>query len=226
MVKKDKEEILKKSSLANIFKESDNPKYMEMRSSFRVRDSFPLEFYLQTPTSALKKKESYILTSTKDRRKTFLLEKGIIPPELFFKIEAMESDMFDVFSDIYRRIAVLSGKNIEPGDREEQTKNIKPENLGTCVDLSGGGLKFLCRTKFKPNDILKILISPKDVEYRFSISALVEVCKVILVEDGGPSQRYAVRVKYYAVNEDDLEIITQYTVLHHMEMGKSKKDQS
>lgn len=209
------------SSLRKILKEVDDHEYIKIRSSLRVADSFPVEFYLQTGKRAVEKKEDYINAPTKERKKRFLLDRGIVPPAIFQKISGMEADMFDVFADIYRRLAVMSGKDIGIEDEDSLTEKkvlVPEENTGTCIDISGKGLKFLCGTPFRPGDVLKIIISPTAAVPGFSVSALAEVMKTVLVEDGFQSQRYAVIVKYHAINEEDLGLLTRYTVLRHTEL--------
>lgn len=218
------EEKLEEISLKSLLNEIYDDDYRNLRSSLRVQDSFPVEFYLQSPEKIQEKEKSYSQIPTKERRKRFLLDKGIMPAQVYNKINSMESDYFDVFSDIYRKLAIMSGIDVEmePDEQEERQENARPENLGTCVDMSGTGLRFLCGTRFKPKDILKMIISPTAAKPRFSVSTLVDVVKTILVKDASPSERYAVVVTFRAINPEDMETMIQYTILRQMEQSKQK----
>jgi len=200
-----------------LLKDIHREEFRSRRSSLRIVDSFPIEFYLQSPGNILQKEKSYVRASSRERKRRFLLENGIMPPEVFLKIDAMGHDLFDVFSDIYRKIAAMSGIDLGLGEEEERTEDARPENLGTCIDMSGSGLRFLSGTQFQPKDVLKVLIAPPAAKPLFSISALVKVIRVHLVKDGPPARRYATLTKYYAINEQDLETLTRYTVLRQME---------
>ncbi len=218
------EEKLEETNLKSLLNEIHDDDYRNLRSSLRVQDSFPVEFYLQSSEKAKEKEKNYSLTPTKERRKRFLLDKGIMPAQVYNKINSMESDYFDVFSDIYRKLAIMSGIDVEmePDEQEERQENAKPENIGKCVDMSGTGLRFLCGARFKPKDILKMIISPTAAHPRFSVSTLVEVVKTILVKDASPSERYAVVVTFQAINEEDMETIIQYTLLRQMDIAKTR----
>jgi hypothetical protein len=175
-----------------------------------------MEFYLLSKEEAGQKKKDYMLRRTKDRRESAVstgVYAGYNETEILEKISYMDKALVEVILDIYRKVAALSTTVTQAKPKMEG------ENTGMCVDLSGTGLKIICTQKLKKGDILKLIIAPPKASPPFSVSALGEVMRV---EDVPPQpkqpKKYAIGIKHYAMHDDDMELITQYTFQLQREM--------
>ncbi len=197
-------------------KELHNNTYVAARESARIEDSFPMEFYPQPKEEAEQKKKDYLLRRTKDRRESAVstgIYAGYNEAEILEKISYMDKALVEVILDIYKKIAAVTTTVTQAKPKMEG------ENIGMCVDLSGTGLKLICTQKLNKGDVLKLIIAPPKALPPFSISALGEVMRV---EEVSPQpkqpKKYATGIKYYAMHEDDMELITQYTFQLQREM--------
>lgn len=197
-------------------KELYSADYVAARESARIEDSFPMEFFVQTREEAEQKKKDYLLRRTKDRRESAVttgIYAGYNEAEILEKISYMDKALVEVILDIYRKIAAITTTVTQAKPK------IEGENIGMCVDVSGTGLKLICTQKLNKGDVLKLIIAPPKASPPFSISALGEVMRVEAVPQQ-PKQppKYAIGIKYYAMHEDDMELITQYTFQLQREM--------
>lgn len=206
-----REKVEEEEDIEDLIAGINNPNYVSLRDSARTEDSFPIEFYEQSAERAAQKKNDYLIRPTRNRRETaqqssVLSEPGV-ENELRPKIAHLDKVLQDIIVDLYMKIAPFAGgmtpiKSDQPGEK----------NLGICVDISGTGLRFLTSQKLNKGNILKVMISPTLANPPFSVSALVDVRSVSKVRNPESSQRkYAVGVKYFAMNEEDMEQITAYT---------------
>lgn len=197
-------------------KELYSTDYVAVRESARIEDSFPVEFFVQTREEAEQKKKDYLLRRTRDRRESAIstgIYAGYNEAEILEKISYMDKALVEIILDIYRKIAALTTTVTQAKPK------IEGKNIGMCVDVSGTGLKLICAQKLNKGDILKLIIAPPKALPPFSISALGEVMRVEVVPPQPKQpQKYAIGIKYYAMHEDDMELITQYTFQLQREM--------
>ncbi|MBI5184988.1 MAG: PilZ domain-containing protein [Nitrospinae bacterium] len=207
------ERALEEEDIEEIIAGVSDPEYVAQRDSARSEDSFPIEFYKQSPERVAAKKNDYLIRPSHQRRESAKQApsqgaSGINEQELMAKISHLDRVLQGIIIDLYRRV----GQSQQGGGVSQQTSRIADENIGTCVDISGTGLRFLTSQNLAVGDILKVMIEPPLANPSFSISALVEVKRVSKVRNPKPPhKKYAVGVRYYAMNEEDMEQITAYT---------------
>src|SRR3989338_2203500 len=197
-------------------------KHVAERESARIEDSFPMEFYIQTKEEAEEKKRDYLIRKSSDRREAASVSTGIFigysEADAIKKVSHLDASLIDIVQDIYRKMAVISTIITQAKPK------VEGENVGICVDISGAGLKIICTQKLKRGDILKLMIAPPKAQPPFSISALGEVMRVEeLKPDPDQQKKYATGIKYYAMHEDDMELITQYPFLLQREMLRMRR---
>src|SRR3989338_3497447 len=219
-----KEEKPSAEEIAKGYKNKDlyDNRHVAERGSARIEDSFPIEFYIQTKEDAEQKKRDYLLRKSLDRRETASVSMGAFigysEADALKKISHVDVSIIEIIQDIYRKISVISTIITQAKPKTEG------ENMGICVDISGLGLKIICTQKFKKGDILKMIISPPKAQPPFSISALGEVMRIEDVKtDPAQPKKYATGIKYYAMHEDDMELITQYTFQLQREMLRMRR---
>lgn len=206
------ERALEEEDIEEIIAGVTDPEYVAQRDSARSEDSFPIEFYKQSPERVAAKKNDYLIRPSHQRRESAKQapSQGISrmnEQELTGRIAHLDPVLQEIIVDLYRRVGQSPG-----GGASQQTSRIADENIGTCVDISGTGLRFLTSQNLSIGDVLKVMIEPPLANPSFSISALVEVKRVSKVRNPKPPhKKYAVGVRYYAMNEEDMEQITAYT---------------
>jgi c-di-GMP-binding flagellar brake protein YcgR len=203
-------------------KELYDNKHVAERESARIEDSFPMEFYLQTKEEAEEKKRDYLIRKSSDRRESAAVSTGVFigysEADAIKKVSHLDASLIDIVQDIYRKMAVISTII------SQAKPKVEGENVGVCVDISGLGLKLICTQKFNRGDILKLIIAPPKAQPPFSISALGEVMRAEDVKaDPDQPKKYAIGIKYYAMHEDDMELITQYTFQLQREMLRMRR---
>ncbi|MEK6589333.1 MAG: PilZ domain-containing protein [Nitrospinota bacterium] len=210
--------------MAKGFKDKEPSKntHAEERESARIEDSFPMEFYVITPEQAKEKMKDYLLRRTKDRRESAVstgIYAGYNETEILEKIPHIDKATVDIILDIYKKIAALTTLTTQ------QSKPwVEDENVGNCVDISGNGLKMICTKRLNKNDIVKIIISPPRAQPPFSVSALGEVMRVDAIPpQPNQTQKYSIGIRYYAMHDDDMELITQYTFQLQREMLRMRR---
>jgi hypothetical protein len=208
-----KEEMaLEEENVEELISDISDPEYVAQRDSARSEDSFPIEFYKQSAERVAAKKNDYLIRPSSQRRVTAKQapvqgtyssnEQG-----LRGKIGHLDPVLQEIIVDLYQRVGQYPGSDVV--QKPSQAEN---ENIGACVDISGTGLRFLSSQNLMVGDILKVMIEPPLANPPFSISALVEVKRVSRIRNPNPPhKKYAVGVKYYAMNEEDMEQITAYT---------------
>ena len=219
-----KEEKPSSAEMAKGYKDKDlyDNKHVAERESARIEDSFPMEFYIQTKEEAEEKKRDYLIRKSSDRREAASVSTGIFigysEADAIKKVSHLDASLIDIVQDIYRKMAVISTIITQAKPK------VEGENVGACVDISGAGLKIICSQKLKRGDILKLMIAPPKAQPTFSVSALGEVMRVEDVKsDPDQPKKYATGIKYYAMHEDDMELITQYTFLLQREMLRMRR---
>ncbi len=207
-----KEKAEEEEDIHDLVSSISDPNYINLRDSARTEDSFPFEFYKQSAERAAQKKNDYLIRPTRNRRETaqqgeILSTSSVDEKELRIRTAHLDKVLQDIIIDLYTKISPFTGGMIP-----KKTGKINDNDIGICVDISGTGLRFLASQKLKTGDILKVMISPLLANPPFSVSALVEVKRVSMVRNPDPPQKkFAVGVKYYAMNEEDMEQITGYT---------------
>lgn len=204
------EQMLEAEDIEDMISSITDPSYVKLRDSARTEDTFSIEFYKQSPERAALKKNEYLIRPTHMRRESareapVSSPSGVNMAELRGKISHLDPVLQGIIVDLYGRV----GGGSAAASSSDKSSD---EAIGLCVDISGTGLRFMSSQKLKRGDILKVMISPPLANPSFSISALVEVKRVSKVSNPKPANKgFAIGVKYYAMNEEDMEMITGYT---------------
>ncbi len=218
---------MEREDIEDLISSLTDPEFVRMRDSARIEDSFPIEFYKQTPEMAEQKRDDYFLRPTHERRESFKLSSvqsmpGFSEAALRSRIAHLDNVLKDVILDLYRRVAACACKGVA----NESDKPLD-EAIGICVDISGTGFRILTSQKLKPGDILKVIVAPPLSSASFSVSCLVQVRRVSRIrKPDPPDKKYAVGVKYYAIHEDDMEMIIRYTFQLQRDFLKQKRQVS
>lgn len=102
----------------------------------------------------------------------------------------------------------LDSERIEEGIVEPLDPMEFVWNEGTVSDLSGGGVRFLCKDQFEPGTIIEVIVhlffKNKDMPFHFLL-------RVISCENSETDRRtYEIRGTFEYLNERERDIIIQY----------------
>lgn len=200
--------------------------YVKDRNSARISDSFDIEFYPVDKAKVVDKVKDYTSRPTALRR-----EKGSFTAvssgdqEMLTRISHADQALVDAISDLYRKIDALNHRLTEAASGQAPGGGGKDDHVGVCVDISGGGLKILVNRTIGKGTVVKLMISPPATP-PFSISALGEVMRCSKASDPEhPNKPFELGIKYYAMHEEDKELIIQYTFKLQREMLRLRKMQ-
>lgn len=203
---------------------TEDDKFTKDRNSARISDSFDIEFYPVDKDKVAEKVKDYTSRPTALRReKASAPLGGMGGEEILGRIGGhVDPVVVEALSDIYRKLSMLNNKLAESSGKPAGGSG-KGDNIGICVDISGGGLKILVNKPQNKGTVVKLMISPPTTP-PFSISALGEVMRCSKANDPEhPGSPYELGVSYYAMHEEDKEQIIQYTFRLQHEMLRLRR---
>ena len=221
----EEEQNLEEEDAEDLLESLNDPNYVNMRDSARSEDSFPIEFYKQSQERAALKKNEYLVRPSSQRRETARQDGSgggafVDESELRRRMAHLDPVLQDIIVDLYHRTSHADAS----AEGTQKTSQVRDENIGICVDISGTGLRLLTSQPLQSGDILKVMIEPPLARPPFSVSALVEVRRVSRLRNPDPPhKKYAVGVRYYAMHEEDMEQITAYTFKLQRDQLKLKR---
>jgi len=187
------------------------------RSSARVDDCFPMQFFVVDKATVAKKSKDYLSRKSGERRDDSKVSTDFNEVEITKRLAKADPAIASVIRDLYGKYSVLAARVFK-----KEVQGGGDENSGTCADLSGSGLQFLTKRQIKPGTVVKFILNPP-ASPPFSISALGEVMRVEKKKDPlDRKMKYAYGTRFYAIHEDDREAIIQYTFKRQQEMLKAR----
>lgn len=126
-------------------------------------------------------------------------------PEIIYKSELREFFRIDVL----QKIRVHSMKEVE--SRNKQIKLMKDKSYdGICINVSGGGLKFLCESSIDEGSIL-------DMDFSHFIEALDSVGGKVVRSVINDKKMYEIGVNYLDLKDSQRDKIIKYTFKRQIE---------
>lgn len=132
-------------------------------------------------------------------------------PDIVYKSELREFFRIDVLQRI--RVYPLiktDGKNSEPVYSRDKAVD------GICINVSGGGIKFLSETKFELGAII-------DIDFSHFIEGLDSIGGKVIRCDLNNKNMYEVGVNYIDLKDNQRDKIIKYTFKRQIEMRKLTK---
>lgn len=126
-------------------------------------------------------------------------------PEIMYKSELREFFRIDVLQKI--RVCTM----IEVETRNKQIKLVKDKFYdGICINVSGGGLKFLCEEPIEMNALL-------DMDFSHFIEALDSVSGRVVRCAPNDKKMYEIGVNYLDLKDSQRDKIIKYTFKRQIE---------